>query len=64
MTQAPKQKRCLAVIREGVRVPLRSSNTKTRDDDEPGRNRHGARTQEGNWVTLRGHREGLFSRRS
>ena len=41
-----------------------SSNVKTRDNDEPGWNRCRARTQEGNWVTLRGHRDGLFSRRS
>ena len=45
-------------------MPLGSSNAKTREDNEPGWNRQGARTQEGNWVTLRGHREGLFSRRS
>ena len=45
-------------------VPSGSSNAKTREDDKPGWNRHGARTQEGNWVTLRGHRDGLFSRRS
>ena len=64
MTWAPKQKRCLAAIREGVMVPSGSSNAKTRDDDEPGWNRQGAQTQEGNWVTLRGRREGLFSRRS
>ena len=35
----PKQKRCLVAIREGARVPLGSLNAKTRDDDEPGRNR-------------------------
>ena len=42
MTQALKQKRCLAAIREGARVPSGSSNAKTRDDDELGWNRRGS----------------------
>ena len=64
MTRAPKQKRCLAAIREGAMEPSGSSNAKTREEEEPGWNRRGARTHEGSWVTLRGCREGLFSRRS
>ena len=64
MARALKQKRCHEAIREGAMVLSGSSNAKTSDDDEPGWNRCGAQTQEGNWVTLRGRRDGLFSRRS
>ena len=45
--RAPKQKRCLAAIREGALVLSGSSNAKTREEEEPGWNRRGARTHEG-----------------
>ena len=48
MAWALKQKRCRAAIREGAMVLSGSSNAKTNDNDEPGWNRRGAQTQEGN----------------
>ena len=48
VTWAPKQKKCLAAMREGAMVPSGSSNVMTSEDDDPGWNRRGGLTHEGN----------------